>query len=548
MGTKQYDSATDLLTFSRASGGTALSKISYGNELVTNGTFDSDLSGWETSHGTLGGEFDNGTVKLGHTVYNSWTRQVLSGLVVGTTYEVKFSVTNDTQGGGGGSYVGIWETNSDASYIERFTYTKGVVGSYTFTFTATSTVSQIRLTKGSNTGVTNFDNVSIKEVLFDQADGTLQLYNYPNNVPRIEYDATGAVKGLLIEEARTNLVTYSNDLTVASWLKTNNSNTANAGVSPDGTSNANKVVPTTSSGVHYTYQTLNFSSTDHSFSVYVASAGYGFATICAGTIHNTNHYAVVIDLSNGTQTALYSMGTHSKTVTVEPVGSFYRVTISGDGEKYYVVGASDTGTYTPSDYGFKSFQGDGTSGILVYGAQAEAGAFPTSYIPTTGATATRARDLAEIPTSAFGYNNDQGSVAVEFKSNKPSSDFYGAFVLSDGSPTNRIVHYTFNGGQHRGAVVSSGVLEVDVVAGSRGAPSELVKFAVGFSDNNFAASLNGATAVTDTSVTIPSGLSKLALGYYYPTNPQSNMLNGHIKSIQYYPRRLTDTQLQELTT
>ena len=49
MGTKQYDSATDLLTFSRASGGTALSKISYSNdELVTNGTFDSDLSGWST--------------------------------------------------------------------------------------------------------------------------------------------------------------------------------------------------------------------------------------------------------------------------------------------------------------------------------------------------------------------------------------------------------------------------------------------------------------------------------------------------------------------
>jgi hypothetical protein len=532
MGTKRYDSATDLITFSRASGGTALRKVSYGTELLTNSEFDDGLTGWTDASSAPSFWSVSGGVATQNTNGAAVARLRQSfTTVVGKVYKVSFVGTMV------GYAIGTTAGNSDIlPFAQRTDGYFVAVGTTAWFGTA------------NNTDGRTFESVSIKEVLFDQADGTLQLYNYPNNVPRIEYDATGAVKGLLIEEARTNLVTYSNDLTVASWLKTNNSNTANAGVSPDGTSNANKVVPTTSSGVHYTYQTLNFSSTDHSFSVYVASAGYGFATICAGTIHNTNHYAVVIDLSNGTQTALYSMGTHSKTVTVEPVGSFYRVTISGDGEKYYVVGASDTGTYTPSDYGFKSFQGDGTSGILVYGAQAEAGAFPTSYIPTTGATATRARDLAEIPTSAFGYNNDQGSVAVEFKSNKPSSDFYGAFVLSDGSPTNRIVHYTFNGGQHRGAVVSSGVLEVDVVAGSRGAPSELVKFAVGFSDNNFAASLNGATAVTDTSVTIPSGLSKLALGYYYPTNPQSNMLNGHIKSIQYYPRRLTDTQLQELTT
>jgi hypothetical protein len=246
------------------------------------------------------------------------------------------------------------------------------------------------------------------------------LVTVGNNVPRTGhhiYNGSAWVnEGILHEsEARTNLLTYSNDLTGASWLTTEISNTANAGVSPDGTSNANKVVPTTSSGIHYTYQTLNFFSTDHSFSVYVASAGYGFATICAGTTHNTNHYAVVIDLSNGTQTALYSMGTHSKTVTVEPVGSFYRVTISGDGEKYYVVGASDTGTYTPSSYGFKSFSGDGTSGILVYGAQAEAGTTPSSYIPTGSSTVTRAAETLTVPAANLPYDNTNMSIQIDGK-------------------------------------------------------------------------------------------------------------------------------------
>ena len=61
MGTKTYDSATDLITFSRASGGTALSKISYGNNLVTNGTFDTDLSGWTTDTAWV---YSNGKASL----------------------------------------------------------------------------------------------------------------------------------------------------------------------------------------------------------------------------------------------------------------------------------------------------------------------------------------------------------------------------------------------------------------------------------------------------------------------------------------------------
>ena len=48
MGTKNLNSATDLITFTRASGGTALRKISYGNELVTNGN-GTTTAGWTTS-------------------------------------------------------------------------------------------------------------------------------------------------------------------------------------------------------------------------------------------------------------------------------------------------------------------------------------------------------------------------------------------------------------------------------------------------------------------------------------------------------------------
>lgn len=361
------------------------------------------------------------------------------------------------------------------------------------------------------------------------------LQTAANNVPRIEYDATGAVKGLLIEEARTNLVDISNSFNV--WNRINTSVTASTETSPSGSADAFIVKPTVSSGTTWVfYLPMINTGVVSTISTFAKASGKPFLTM-------SNSNGGVRYASFNLTTGAVGTVASGYTANMEDFGNgWYRCSVTtptGFNERA-VFAVSDT------DDGISSAV-NGDDGILLYGAQIEAGAFLTSYIPTTGAAATRASDLAEIPTSAFGYNNDAGSVAVEFKSNKPSSLDYGAFVLSDGGVSNQILHFT-SSADHRGGSINSGNVDVNIGAGSRGAPSELVKFAIGFSDNNFAASLNGATAVTDTSVTIPSGLSKLALGYYYATNPNSNLLNGHIKSIQYYPRQLTDTQLQELTT
>jgi len=336
-----------------------------------------------------------------------------------------------------------------------------------------------------------------------------------------------------------NLQVHSGDFSNSAWSKS--AVTVDTSyVAPDGTSTASKLTSTGAAGASGVYDSKP-KGTGMSMTCFMKAGSSGVYGWIEGIVGGTSPYAV-FDLESVTIV-------HSRQcdASIESVGNgWFRCVLANttNAISFFSVGGSDN-TYLTSPWAQSSL----TQGkfIYVWGAQLETGAFPTSYIPTTGAAATRARDLAEIPTSAFGYNNDKGSISVEFKSNKPSSLDYGAFVLSDGSPTNRILHFT-SSTSHRGGSLNSGNLDVNIGAGSRGAPSELVKFAIGFSDNNFAASLNGATAVTDTSVTIPSGLSKLALGYYYPTLPNTNLISGHIKSIQYYPRRLTNTQLQELTT
>jgi hypothetical protein len=539
MGTKQYDSATDLITFSRASGGTALSKISYGNNSVTNGTFDTDLSGW-TQNGAEWVYSNGKAALLANAIANQSLSSTNAYVKAGKTYRVRFDASTSV-GTPVNTYMKVRiKSNDNGTGVMIYNQNYILTGS-TEIFLSPTANGYVSFDNVVSSSFDKFiDNVSIEEVLFGQSDGTLQVFNHGNNIPRIEYDATGAVKGLLIEEARTNIAKYSEDFTQGYWKAYNAvTTTGNVAVAPDGNLTADRIAAknaTTNNGAF----TDDDVPTGGCVSVFAKAdtvdwLGFGQAGGCWA----------YFDLANGV-TGNKSTTVGYTSITAYPNGWYlcqaWGITIS-----WHRVLFSPKPTEGNGDPWSNVTNAIGDS-VFLWGAQMEAGAFPTSYIPTTGATATRAMDLAEIPTSAFGYNNDKGSIAVEFKSNKPSSLDYGAFGLSDGTPYNRIIHFT-SATAHRAGSINSGNLDVDIGAGSRGAPSELVKFAIGFSDNNFAASLNGATAVTDTSVTIPSGLSKLALGYFYD-NFQANFaaVNGHIKSIQYYPRQLTNTQLQELTT
>ena len=395
-------------------------------------------------------------------------------------------------------------------------------------------------------GTKNYDSATdmitfsrASSATFLGSNGLLQTS--ANNIPRIEYDAAGAVKGLLIEEARTNVALYSEDFTQGYWEAYGAvTTTGNVAVAPDGNLTADRIAAKSASATNGAF-TLAAVPTGGCVSVFAKAdtvdwLGFGQAGSCWA----------YFDLANGV-TGNKSTTVGYTSITAYPNGWYlcqaWGITISWSRVLF-----SPKPTEGNGDPWGNVTNAIGDS-VFLWGAQFEAGAFPTSYIPTSGASATRAVDLAEIPTSAFGYNSGAGTVVVEFDTKKPSGQGYGSFALSDNTASNRVIHATnLSGVSQTAYVATSNVGQVNMSAGNYDASSGFAKFSLAVKENNFGASLNGASTVTDILGTLSPEISTLGLGYFYPGAPSTNLINGHIKSIQYYPRRLTNAQLQELTT
>lgn len=518
--------ATDLITFSRSSGGTALRKIGYGSELVTNGTFDTD-SDWILSNGysiSGGSLLYDGTAALYRKAYQSLSTQA------GKLYKLTFTLS-----GLSGSSVafGLSQTNSEP-FLSYGLYDED--GTYTLYVVADGTSCRVQIQNNLATQTFSVDNISVKEVLFDQGD--LTLFNHPADIPRIEYDANGNVLGLLVEEPRTNLLTYSEDFSNAAWIKSNSSIVANAVVSPDGALTGDKIVENTNNSAHVAYQAVSLTSgATYTYTVHAKLGERTAIYLGFGGIINAD---ALFNLNTGT---VISEGTALDSSSITPVGNgWYRCAITHTAT---ATATRNLQILPVNESNAASYTGDGVSGIYIWGAQLEAGAFPTSYIPTSGSTATRAADVASIATSEFGYRDDEGTVVVEASMANPSSNPYQRHSLSinDGTGNNQVRFYNYNSNSGSFVVTSSAATQAAFVSGVTN--EDLVKSGGVYKVDDFAASFDGGSATNDTSgVLSANALTKMDIG---STN-SSGFLSGHIKSIKYIPRRLTNDQLQEITS
>jgi hypothetical protein len=343
-----------------------------------------------------------------------------------------------------------------------------------------------------------------------------------NEWPR-EFDpVTGECLGRSVWESRTNLVLRSEEFDNAAWTKDAVSISANQIIAPDGTLGADKLVEDTNNVPHFVYSAASITLTGgvvYTLTWYLKAAERTTATIGSGSsrlLVNTT-----VDLSAGTITS-----SAASSSSIQNIGNgWYRVratqTCGSTGGIQPLVYLQTTAAYT----------GDGTSGIYIWGAQLEAGAFATPYIPTVASQITRLADSAVMTGVNFSswFNPEQGCL---FMQSAPAVlDAGNGVTISDNTANNRI--RLGSSTTEQGTVTVSGTAQAALDGGTP-VLNTLQSVAMSYKFNDFALSLNGGAVATDTTGTVPV-VTQLAFA-----------TNEYIRRFTYYPQSGTAANLQAL--
>ena len=380
------------------------------------------------------------------------------------------------------------------------------------------------------------DSASLDPYVYNPAAALTSTAYYG---PRFDYSPTTlAPLGLLIEETRTNLSLQSQTLDVSPWVLVNATIVSNVISAPDGTLTADflKEDLTVTATTHNIDQFVPTTSTLYTTSIY-AKAGTRSKILFAGGGFSGQGFGAIFDLINGTMFS--NVGNKGKIINAG--NGWYKCIITFTTSNtnifnWYMCDSSNTNNYI----------GDGTSGLYLWGAQTEAAGFATSYIPTAGSSVTRSADVATMVGNNFTnwYNQTAGTLTVEFDASANGSATYVS--ASNGTITQNSVHVDNEAGNMRAAYYSGSTEVASLVLGAIGTIGATNKIATAYTVNDFAASRNGETVVTDTGGAVPVGLTQLNIGVddrltaaFYTSN--------HIKAISYFNSQLTNAQLQALT-
>lgn len=345
--------------------------------------------------------------------------------------------------------------------------------------------------------------------------------------PRFDHDpVTLACKGLLMEEARTNLLLQSAGVdTNTGWALGSNLTRVGKAAAPDGSTDATTYT-TTSTGNAFARQTVALAAnTSYTLSVY--------ARLRSGSVPSAGALLVVDYDSNNNASNL-------DRVTLGWTGlssSWQRFALTFSN----VAALAATSVYICTDFG------NGAQ-IDIWGAQLEAGSFATSYIRTTSAAVARSADSAVINASAFStfWNAIAGTVVASFRQVGvvPSGQYRGIWAAGWGAegritlavgPGNDL--YTYIDKPVGGTVQVSMRGQFTLTAGAS------CKVASAYALNDVAQSINGGAVITDTSAQLPAP-SSFRFGAIGASGPSANC---HIARLTYYPKRLTNAHLQALT-
>jgi hypothetical protein len=361
------------------------------------------------------------------------------------------------------------------------------------------------------------------------------------DAPRFDYNpSTLAARGLLIEEARTNLITSSAALPAG----TNATVTPNTYVALDGTTTGDTIVDDTANTEHYSDSSFTpTAATTYTFSAYIKNIGASSSNYAVVRMAGDFAAYVFVQLSDMTVALAGGAGLVANSASVTPANNgWYRVTVSGLSTGTV---ASVARIQVAQSLSLSAYVGTGV-GFAVWGRQLEAGAFPTSYIPTTTIALTRAADVASVNTLSPWYNASAGTILNEVMlyALPPTGTFPHYTSINNGAASNYVNLGSNQFANHRVSAVGSSITLIDLNAGGSLSVNTASKWALAYANSDYAGSANGGAVVTSTTAGLPSGLTQMTIGR---SGTGANQANGWIRRITYYPRRLSNAELQAIT-
>jgi hypothetical protein len=362
------------------------------------------------------------------------------------------------------------------------------------------------------------------------------------NVPRLTYqNGGGGCPSLLLEKQSTNLLSYSEQFNNAYWeVGGAASVTANTTTSPDGTQNAD---------------TLTANGTG---SIFVRNNVYGgTGTTCSNSVFakkNNNRY---VGLRNSGTTSAHDVFDFDTETWTNNSGAVLSYDVMGNG--WYRLKSVNTDAVNLNYY-WSVIPAVSTAGtesttasnltVYIWGGQAEQSSYPTSYIPTTSASATRVADACSKTGISSLIGQTEGTIFVDINNQLVNPGLDTRIQLSDGSTNNWIFLGLPDGGT--GGLVRCYVLNVATsfnmsFYSSSALAKQRYKIAFAYKSGSFALYINGVLeGSSSTTGTMPS-CSVLAIGGATPTSITQDSIQ-EFNQVTLFPTRLTNAELASLTT
>ena len=321
------------------------------------------------------------------------------------------------------------------------------------------------------------------------------------NEVRFDY-TNGSCPSILVEPQRTNLALNSQSF-IPSWStspQTNATVTSTTTIDPEGFTNAVRITNVSGTTMGRVFTVV--SGTTYTSSIWIRRVnGVGNVELV-----DLNGSSAILNLT--TEWKRFSI-----TCTAVSIGRFYiRVNTVGDS-------------------------------IEVWGAQLEAGANATSYIPTVASTVTRNADVISKSGISSLINSQEGVFFCEIKSDANDSSPRG-LSLNDGTIDNRLVFRYQSTNQIRAIVQVGAVVQYSFVANLTNS-LQFIKIALKYKNNDFKLFINGVLVNSTTTGVI---FTENVLSNLFFNDGISNPFFGNAKQIIVFPTQLTDQQCIELTT